>query len=124
MSKRQISNSTLQPIIITITISITISISSNSIIHGGGFFGGSVEWHKPVVSNYVSISGIPFLSIDYRLTPEAKNEHRPCPRIAVMGDSAGGGLTLLARERNGLKIAKQVLVYPMLDDKSTTPKHD
>jgi acetyl esterase/lipase len=46
-------------------------------------------------------------------------------RIAVMGDSAGGGLaagvSLLARERGGPHIAQQLLIYPMLDDRSHTP---
>jgi acetyl esterase/lipase len=45
-------------------------------------------------------------------------------RIAVMGDSAGGGLAaaaaLLARDR-GLPLARQILIYPMLDDRTTTP---
>jgi acetyl esterase/lipase len=42
-----------------------------------------------------------------------------------MGDSAGGGLAaavaLLARERGGPDLACQILVYPMLDDRNTTP---
>ncbi|QKX63242.1 uncharacterized protein TRUGW13939_10411 [Talaromyces rugulosus] len=47
-------------------------------------------------------------------------------RIAIMGDSAGGCLaacaSLLARDR-GLfhRLAKQILIYPMLDDRNTTP---
>ncbi|KAF6835328.1 arylesterase monooxygenase [Colletotrichum plurivorum] len=49
-------------------------------------------------------------------------------RIAIMGQSAGGGLAagtaLLARDR-GLDppIAKQILVYPMLDDTMCLPKN-
>jgi acetyl esterase/lipase len=43
-------------------------------------------------------------------------------RIAVMGKSAGGRLaaavTLFARERGGPAAAKQILVYPMLDDRT------
>jgi acetyl esterase/lipase len=46
-------------------------------------------------------------------------------RIGVMGDSAGGGmaaaLTILARERGGPRIARQILLMPMLDDRTTTP---
>ena len=46
-------------------------------------------------------------------------------RIGVMGDSAGGGmaaaLTILARERGGPQIARQILLMPMLDDRTTTP---
>ena len=43
-------------------------------------------------------------------------------RLAVMGDSAGGGLAaglcLLARDRGGPAIAAQLLIYPMLDDRT------
>ena len=53
----------------------------------------------------------PYLSVDPR-------------RIAVMGDSGGGGPTagaaILARDR-GIRLAKQLLIYPMLDDRNTTP---
>jgi acetyl esterase/lipase len=46
-------------------------------------------------------------------------------RIGVMGDSAGGGmaaaLAILARERGGLKIARQILLMPMLDDRTREP---
>ena len=46
-------------------------------------------------------------------------------RIAVMGDSGGGtpaaGATILARDHN-VAIAKQILIYPMLDDRQ--PSHD
>jgi acetyl esterase/lipase len=43
-------------------------------------------------------------------------------RVAVMGESAGGGhaalLALTARDRGQLPIAFQCLVYPMLDDRT------
>ncbi|MBV9514882.1 MAG: alpha/beta hydrolase, partial [Mycobacteriaceae bacterium] len=46
-------------------------------------------------------------------------------RVAVMGDSAGGGLAagvcLLNRDRAGPTIAQQLLIYPMLDDRSRLP---
>ncbi|MGH9070926.1 MAG: alpha/beta hydrolase fold domain-containing protein, partial [Acidimicrobiales bacterium] len=45
-------------------------------------------------------------------------------RIGHMGDSGGGGPTagaaILARDRN-VPLAKQILVYPMLDHRNTTP---
>jgi acetyl esterase/lipase len=45
-------------------------------------------------------------------------------RIAVMGDSGGGapaaGAVILAREHD-VPVARQILVYPMLDDRNQTP---
>ena len=46
-------------------------------------------------------------------------------RFAVGGCSAGGGLTaavsLLARDRGDVRLAFQLPIYPMLDDRGTTP---
>jgi len=113
--------------------------------HGGGMIGGSLDLYDKVVSWYVRRTGVPFLSVGYRLAPEATSstglaedvftalkwltghaadfEVDPA-RIAVMGDSGGGGpvagAAILARDRN-VPLAKQILVYPMLDDRNTTP---
>jgi acetyl esterase/lipase len=111
-------------------------------LHGGGMVSGSVALFERLVAGYTADSGVPFLSVDYRRAPEHPH---PTPaedgyaglswltehaaelgvdpaRIALMGESAGGGLaaaaTLLARTR-GLPVAKQILVYPMLDDRTT-----
>lgn len=110
-------------------------------IHGGGMIGGSVTAYRNYVAMYATLSGLPVFSVDYRLAPEhpAPGPAEDCysglqhvqssaakfnidpSRIAVMGDSAGGGLAasvaLMARDR-GLspKLAKQILIYPMLDD--------
>lgn len=113
-------------------------------LHGGGMILGSVAMYDRLVAGYVAGSGVPFLSVDYRVAPEHPHptpvddcfaglqwlvEHadelRVDPaRVAVMGDSAGGGLAagvvLLARDR-GVPVARQILVYPMLDDRTTTP---
>ena len=105
---------------------------------------GSVDLYEPVVAAYVRASGVRMLAVDYRVAPEHPH---PTPvedcfaalgwlhdhtaelgmdqdRIAVMGDSGGGGLAagvaLLARDR-GTPLAHQILVYPMLDDRNTTP---
>jgi len=112
-------------------------------LHGGGMIGSSVDHFDRTIAGYVADTGVPMLAVDYRLAPEHPH---PTPvedcyagltwlvehaaelnvdpaRIAVMGDSAGGGLaagtTLLARDR-GLPVARQILVYPMLDDRTTT----
>jgi acetyl esterase/lipase len=114
-------------------------------LHGGGMILGSVALYDAPIARYVSASGVPMLAVDYRLAPEHPD---PTPvedvyiglkwlhdhaaelgvdpaRIAVMGDSAGGGLaagvTLLARDRGGPAVARQILVFPMLDDRTTTP---
>lgn len=113
--------------------------------HGGGYIFLSAEQCFPPHIAAVSQTGVQILSIDYRLAPEnpypvpfndswtalewvyenAKELNIDTSRIAVMGESAGGGLaaalTLKARD-TGLSppIAKQILVYPMLDDRTTT----
>lgn len=111
-------------------------------IHGGGMISGSAENYDRVVAQYVSVTGVPMLSVDYALAPEHPH---PLPledclsalvwlidnasglridptRIAVMGDSAGGGLAaaLAAAARDkGIGLARQILIYPMLDDRRT-----
>jgi acetyl esterase/lipase len=114
-------------------------------LHGGGMIVGSVPIFDGPVSRYVARTGVPMLSVQYRLAPEHPH---PVPvedayagltwlaghagqlgidpgRIAVMGDSAGGGLAagvaILSRDRQGPAIAHQLLIYPMLDDRTTTP---
>ena len=114
-------------------------------LHGGGMILGSVPIFDGPVARYVERSGVAMLSIQYRLAPEhphptpvedayaglvwlAENAERlgvDPERLAVMGDSAGGGLAaglaILARERRGPRIAHQLLIYPMLDDRNTVP---
>jgi acetyl esterase/lipase len=113
--------------------------------HGGGYIFGHIDLFDGPVSRYVSASGVPCLSVEYRRAPEHPfptplddayaalrwlHEHATVldvdpDRIAVMGDSAGGGmaaaLTILTRERGGPKIARQILLMPMLDDRTRTP---
>ena len=114
--------------------------------HGGGTIQGDVKLFIPALSLQVQQTGVQMFSVDYRLAPE---HPFPTPeedsyaglkwlyehadefgvdrsRIAVSGESAGGklalGLSLMARDRNlSPPLAKQILIYPMLDDRNTTP---
>ncbi|KAL3487037.1 Alpha/Beta hydrolase protein [Aspergillus germanicus] len=112
-------------------------------MHGGGFIAMSPEISIKRLAAIVQKTGIQAFSVDYRLAPE-----HPYPaalddcwlsltwlrpnaqvlgidlnRIAVMGESAGGGLaaalTLRAREESvSPPIARQILSSPMLDDRT------
>lgn len=114
-------------------------------IHGGGMFLCSIDTHDPICRAYTAASGVPLLSVDFRFAPEhpyptsvedcyaalqwavehADELGADRQRIAVMGDSAGAGMAagvaLMARDRGGPALAAQILVYPMLDDRTTTP---
>ena len=108
-------------------------------IHGGGYVLGTAAQDDILCRRFVDILGTTVASVDYRLAPE---HPYPAPledcytaltwlaglpgvdadRIAIGGASAGGGLAaalaLLARDRAELTPVLQVLVYPMLDDRS------
>lgn len=110
-------------------------------IHGGGFvLGDPVSSHERC-STIAAELGIRVVSVDYRLAPEhpfpaalhdcvdvlrwmaetADAEGIDASRIAVGGESAGGGLaacTAQAATDLGLPLAFQLLVYPMLDDRT------
>jgi acetyl esterase/lipase len=113
-------------------------------IHGGGMILGILDTYDAVVSAYVTATGVPFLAVNYRLAPEvhdttlaedafagvtwlmAHASHLGVEphRIAIMGDSGGGGVAagaaILARERQ-VALARQILIYPMLDDQNLVP---
>ena len=113
-------------------------------VHGGGFVVGSLELYDADCRRIAAEVGAVVFSVDYRLAPE-----HPFPagledcyatllwvaeragqlgvdpdRIAVGGESAGGGLAagvaLLARDRSGPRLCLQFLGIPELDDRLTT----
>lgn len=104
-------------------------------LHGGGYWFGSPASHRHVTARLAQTSGAHVLSLDYPLAPE-----HPFPaavdgalaayeallaggteprRIAIAGDSAGGGLTvatMLAARDKGLPLpATGVCISPWSD---------
>jgi acetyl esterase len=104
--------------------------------HGGGFVAGSLESHDGLCRLFTAEGGFKVIAVEYRLAPEhpypaavddawaatqwieenAAQLGVDAGRVAVGGDSAGGMLaaivTQLARDKGGLKIAYQLLMFP------------
>lgn len=111
-------------------------------LHGGGYVIGRPEMDDRVCIQYTLELGISVVSVDYRLSPEhpfpagledgytslewmvshAQQMGLDSKRIAIGGASAGGGLAAalvqLAVDRKQINPIFQLLVYPMLDDRS------
>jgi len=116
-------------------------------MHGGGYIAGSAADSRRDIQELAANHDCVAISVDYRLAPET-----PFPgslednyaalfwmytnaaelgidrgRIAIKGESAGGGhaaaLAIAARDRGEVPLCLQVLIYPMLDDRtgSTIP---
>ncbi|MDB5986108.1 MAG: lipase, partial [Nevskia sp.] len=114
-------------------------------LHGGGYLLGNIESDYLLCSQIARDLDCVVLAVDYRLAPEhpypaAFDDARAAlawlyaqadalgalrTRIAIGGASAGGGLAaclaLLNRDRGGIELALQLLIYPMLDDRNRTP---
>jgi acetyl esterase/lipase len=111
-------------------------------LHGGLYVMGSADDSELQNQMRVRELGCVVVSVDYRLAPEtpfpgpledcyaalcwlkkyASELNVDARRIAVVGESAGGGLaaalSLLARDRAEVAVAFQQLIYPMLDDRT------
>jgi acetyl esterase/lipase len=110
-------------------------------IHGGGLMLGRAENAHERCSTLARDLGVLAVSVDYRVAPEApfpaaiddcmaalRWVHEQAAdlgidagRIAVGGDSAGGGLAACLAQRafdEDLPVAVQLLFYPMLDDRT------
>ena len=110
--------------------------------HGGGFIFGSPEITLPTAQKLAEDIGCLIILPDYRLAPEhpfpaaledglrvlswleanADRMRLDKTRIAIGGDSAGGGhaviLTAAVQDKGGLKTSSLFLVYPMLDNET------
>ena len=110
-------------------------------MHGGGFMMTDPNW-LPSIQTIATDCHCVVVSVDYRLAPETRypgalednyaalkwvHAHAAelgidRSKIAVGGESAGGGhaamLAIHARDRKEVPIVFQLLIYPMLDDRT------
>ncbi len=111
-------------------------------LHGGGYVMGNPEFMGPICALWADVFDAVVVAPAYRLAPET---HYPgniedaysvlawawqqagalgidTGRMAVAGESAGGGLAaalaLLVRDRADYRFCHQQLIFPMLDDRT------
>lgn len=108
-------------------------------IHGGGYVIGDAAQDDDLCRRFAEKLGATVAAVNYRLAPQ---HSYPVPledcyaalswltglpsvdpdRVAIGGASAGGGLAaslaLLTRDRSEIPLVAQLLVYPMLDDRT------
>lgn len=108
-------------------------------LHGGGYVSGSPGTHRTYAGNLALQAGVEVITLDYRLAPEdpfpsglndallAFDQLAP-RRVAIAGDSAGGGLTLAAavalRDRGGAMPVALLLVSPWTDLTQTATSYE
>jgi acetyl esterase/lipase len=115
-------------------------------IHGGGFVLGTAAAEVARLQKMAVALDCAIVTVDYRLAPETtwrgslEDNYAGLrwlfgnvealgvdpTRIAVMGESAGGGhaalLAIAARDRGEFGLAFQMLIYPMLDDRTASTR--
>ncbi len=111
-------------------------------MHGGGYVSGAAVSEGRNLQELALAHDCVVVSVDYRLAPEVRfpgsleNNYTALKwvyanaeslgvdkeRIAIKGESAGAGhaaaLAIAARDRREVPICFQVLIYPMLDDRT------
>lgn len=115
--------------------------------HGGGWVLGDYPTHRRLVRDLVVKSGAAAVFPDYTPTPDAQfpvaiNQGYAATkwvaengkeigvngsRLAVAGNSVGGNMStvvsLMAKEKNGPKIAFQLLLWPLVDADMSRPSY-
>ena len=113
-------------------------------MHGGGYLWDNADRAYPLVKGMIAATGCAAVSVDYRLAPEtphpgpvedcyaalkwlythAEELGVDASRIAIGGESAGAGLAAalahLTRDHGEVPLLFQLLMYPMLDDRTAT----
>ncbi|AHH93964.1 alpha/beta hydrolase [Kutzneria albida] len=108
-------------------------------LHGAGWVFGNAHTHDRLIRELAVRTGAAVVFPEYSLSPEAQypvaieqnysvaawvqrsgSEHGlDSERIAIAGDSVGGNMTaavtLLAKQRGGVRFRQQVLFYPVTD---------
>lgn len=113
-------------------------------IHGGGWILGTIDAHDALCRALCNAAGAVVVSVDYRLAPEHQHPAqledcsralawllREAPtlggdpaRVAVAGDSAGGNLAAVVARRFRSDLRFQLLVYPAVDARCSTPSYE
>ncbi|WP_219838733.1 alpha/beta hydrolase [Paenibacillus sp. R14(2021)] len=115
--------------------------------HGAGWVFGNDLTHDRLIRELAVGSHSAIVFTNYSLSPESKypvaieevytalqwvaaeggNKGLDTDRITVAGDSVGGNMTavitLMAKDRNGPKISRQLLFYPVTDSGLDTPSY-
>lgn len=110
-------------------------------IHGGGYVIGHPSTYHPICSRIAAELGVLVVSVDYRkalghpfpaglddcfraltwIHEQAEALGVDPSRVAVAGDSSGGGLAAAVAQMaydKGVPLRFQALIYPMLDDRT------
>ena len=117
--------------------------------HGGGFVIGDLDTHASFTAEAARVLDLPVIAVDYRLAPEAKWPAAPddseaaarwvaespdalgrkVTGLVLMGDSAGGNLTIVAaldlRDRPAaVPVLVQAPIYPATDSTKPYPSYE
>lgn len=114
-------------------------------IHGGGYVAGDVQQDRERCTEMAEATGAVVAAVSYRKAPEypylaalddclaGVRALRALPgidpgRVAIGGASAGGGLAaalaLRMRDEGDPDLAAQLLLYPMLDNRTERPRNE